>query len=480
MATMNRSARLLPWLSLGLGVVFLLAGQAFWSRGRVEARQRAIEETERLRLSYRSAVEQAALRLDDGLERIESGVLAGRFDDPLIEKRFELDPCCDPAGGSLEPGLARATKDGCDDGGLAVVGSGGGVDWRLFPADGRPEILGRRAVPKPDGVWTEGWVLGADAVDELLGTSPKGLELVDGAISDELTTRLTVAPWSVTVDPQVVERAASAAAERVLGDFRRNGIAGLALLVLAAAAIFAFVYQTERVGHERERMAMRLAAEISEPMASLRNVVERLRRESAESGTLEAALEVGRQLARIERGLEALPGREGDSATVRLPPGDLAQAVSDILTELEPTVAAAGGRLASHLAGDLPPVRFDRDAIARLVQGLVENAERYSRHCLDRSVNVQLLAGGPGVVLIVEDRGPGLPERVRSKMSRGLDRAAPNEGALGRGLPLVAAVARSHGALLDWEDRSGGGTRFLVSFPVERAVGALAPAEAGS
>jgi signal transduction histidine kinase len=72
-----------------------------------------------------------------------------------------------------------------------------------------------------------------------------------------------------------------------------------------------------------------------------------------------------------------------------------------------------------------------------------------------------------GVVLRVEDDGPGVAADERDRLfepfERG-ERSAPSPG-LGVGLSLVARFADAHGGRAWVEDREGGGASFRVLFP---------------
>lgn len=72
-----------------------------------------------------------------------------------------------------------------------------------------------------------------------------------------------------------------------------------------------------------------------------------------------------------------------------------------------------------------------------------------------------------GVVLRVEDDGPGVPAEERARLfqpfERG-ERSAPSPG-LGVGLSLVARFAEAHDGRAWVEDRPGGGASFRVLLP---------------
>jgi signal transduction histidine kinase len=136
--------------------------------------------------------------------------------------------------------------------------------------------------------------------------------------------------------------------------------------------------------------------------------------------------------------------------------------------------AGGNGTLPVELAPDVAglQVSVDKRRIERVVANLVENASVYAGGVTRLAVE----ATGDTVRLIVEDAGPGVPaegrERIFERFFRGS--AAGRRGAgdgTGLGLALVAEHVHLHGGRVWVEDRSGGGSRFVVELPIRPAPG---------
>jgi signal transduction histidine kinase len=71
----------------------------------------------------------------------------------------------------------------------------------------------------------------------------------------------------------------------------------------------------------------------------------------------------------------------------------------------------------------------------------------------------------PGRV-IVEDTGPGLSDTVQQTLGYG-STAIPSTGSSGTGLglSLVKRICQYLGASFTYENRTGGGSRFSITFP---------------
>ncbi len=132
---------------------------------------------------------------------------------------------------------------------------------------------------------------------------------------------------------------------------------------------------------------------------------------------------------------------------------------ADAMALVEGIVARAGaGVVLSRVQGKPELVEMRPEAVARAVQNLVSNAQRFGDRVeiaveyLDRSLRIS-----------VEDNGPGIPAGQRDEALRPftrLDRSRdPNKGGgVGLGLSIAADIALSHGGTLrlSHSERLGG------------------------
>jgi signal transduction histidine kinase len=114
---------------------------------------------------------------------------------------------------------------------------------------------------------------------------------------------------------------------------------------------------------------------------------------------------------------------------------------------------------------DAAPVRADVDAaqVERIVENLVANAMRYTPP--GTPIDVSIGPADGGVLIQVDDRGPGVPEAIRGQIFEPFGQGnatEPHAPAVGIGLSLVARFAQLHGGRAWVEDRIGGGASFRV------------------
>jgi signal transduction histidine kinase len=122
-----------------------------------------------------------------------------------------------------------------------------------------------------------------------------------------------------------------------------------------------------------------------------------------------------------------------------------------------------------NISHDIPPVNVDREAIARSLLNLVNNALKYSK---DRKfIGVSLYSTNGSVKLEVRDHGMGIPpseqEKIFEKFYRCGDPLVHNIKGSGLGLSLVRHIVRAHGGDVQVESTPEKGSKFTIALPLE-------------
>ncbi|MGH2723593.1 MAG: GAF domain-containing protein [Actinomycetota bacterium] len=118
---------------------------------------------------------------------------------------------------------------------------------------------------------------------------------------------------------------------------------------------------------------------------------------------------------------------------------------------------------------DLPPLEawVDVSKVERILQNLLSNADKYSPP--DTPIWVSLRPKGQGVLVGVDDAGPGVPDELRDSIFDPFVRGRDDRRlGVGIGLSLVARFAELHGGRAWVQDRPGGGAAFRVFLPSGR------------
>jgi two-component system sensor histidine kinase TctE len=177
------------------------------------------------------------------------------------------------------------------------------------------------------------------------------------------------------------------------------------------------------------------------------------------AGTTDSAVHLANRLlalARIEHGGQA------DMAEVPLP-----SVVRQVGLELALPAVQKNIDLALEAPGDLA-VRGQAQMLHELVSNLVDNALRYTP--AGGAVQLSVRAVPDGVLLEVQDSGPGIAPAERDKVFTPFYRVAAtmeaNPSGTGLGLAIVRDIATLHGAVVSLSQAdSGAGLKVSVLFP---------------
>jgi len=146
---------------------------------------------------------------------------------------------------------------------------------------------------------------------------------------------------------------------------------------------------------------------------------------------------------------------------------NLAELVRSTLDSYRFQIQQNGFAFEENISPDLPPVNVDREAIARSLLNLVNNALKYSK---DRKfIGVSLYRSKSSINLEVRDSGIGIPaneqEKIFEKFYRCGDPLVHNVKGSGLGLSLVRHIARAHGGDVLVESAPEKGSKFTIALP---------------
>ena len=245
------------------------------------------------------------------------------------------------------------------------------------------------------------------------------------------------------------------------------------LLAISAERIhYVQVAQDTTLQMESERLRNSLLSAISHdlrtPLASLVGLADSLR--LTQPTPSDQQLEVADAIRDSALRMSALVHNLLDMARLEAGAVQLDRQWQPLEEVVGSALAACDARLAAHpvavdLPGDLPLVQIDAVLMERVLVNLLENAARYTP--AGTAVTVRARALDDSIVLVVEDRGPGLPpgreEAIFEKFERGRKESATP--GVGLGLAICRAIVQAHGGSIRAENVAGGGARFIVALP---------------
>jgi len=181
-----------------------------------------------------------------------------------------------------------------------------------------------------------------------------------------------------------------------------------------------------------------------------------------ESERLTALINNILDFSRIEAGRKEYDFRETD----------IAELVCNTLDAYRYQIEQQGFAFEQSIDSSIPRMRVDREAIARALVNLVNNALKYSAN--EKFLGVNLYRVNDLLKLEVVDRGIGITRREQSKIFekfyRTGDPLVHDTKGSGLGLSLVRHITQAHGGDVQVESTPGKGSKFTLSLPLAPAT----------
>lgn len=255
---------------------------------------------------------------------------------------------------------------------------------------------------------------------------------------------------------------------RTLGALRAAAarLAGPASAALAAERLARLDGEAQRL----DRLAAlgglvaEIVHEIRNPLVSVKTFLQLLPERGGDTEFREGFLEVAaEELRRIERLVEvvlehARPRRSprGDEAS---DPGVVLDSVARLVAF---RAADRGVEVVAEVQEGTPPPRIGEDALRQVVLNLVLNALEVTGE--GGRVRLRAVAAAGGMALLVDDGGPGIPERARERIFEPFFSTRDGHAG-GLGLAISRRIVEEAGGHVRAEDAPGGGSRFRVELP---------------
>jgi signal transduction histidine kinase len=109
----------------------------------------------------------------------------------------------------------------------------------------------------------------------------------------------------------------------------------------------------------------------------------------------------------------------------------------------------------------------DEEALKQALLNLLSNAEKYSGE--RRDIRIDIEETGEAVLILVKDRGPGIPpgdaKKIFKEFYRGDDSLTARVKGSGLGLSIARKIIDDHNGNIQYFSRDGGGSIFQIQLP---------------
>ncbi len=258
------------------------------------------------------------------------------------------------------------------------------------------------------------------------------------------------------------------------------------IFVLLSMTAGLLVMAILQLRHEAELAQLRqdfvsgVSHELRTPLAQIRMFGEtlllgRVRNDGERKRSLEIIVGEAQRLTHQVDNVLVFSRGARDGLSLNILETDLSALVHDAIEGFEPLAEAVGVELRREIEDDIGcPV--DEETVRQALLNLIDNAVKYGPS--GQTVTIGLSdRPGEGVVLWVEDEGPGVPDDHRERIwdpyyRLERDRASATAGS-GIGLSVVREVVETHGGSVRVEQARGTdrtGARFVIELPSAIAV----------
>jgi signal transduction histidine kinase len=242
-----------------------------------------------------------------------------------------------------------------------------------------------------------------------------------------------------------------------------------------AAQLEQRTHALDQSNRTRRQLLADVSHELTTPLAAIRGYIETLTMadvpltDAARQRYLRIVNDETERLEHIVGDLLDLARLEGGGGAWRTERVAVAQLLERALHRHEPALREKGVSLRTVQESGVETVTGDPNRLEQALQNLVANAIRHTP--AGGVVTVQAAAAKKGIVLSVEDTGPGIaPEHLPRvfdrfyKVDASRSAAGPDSGS-GLGLSIVRAIVARHGGTVSATNVPGGGARFEILLP---------------
>lgn len=178
----------------------------------------------------------------------------------------------------------------------------------------------------------------------------------------------------------------------------------------------------------------------------------------------------GKKLSAMVEQILEFAGAKSGKRKYDFQPVEVGNVIENAIAECRPSIEEKGFTIEKEIAGNLPPISADKQALTQAVQNLIANSIKYSNG--EKFIKISARNGNNKVKIAVEDKGLGIEKAELGKIFEPFYRSKTVVDAQihgnGLGLSIVKQIVEAHDGKIEVESEIGGGSKFIVEFPIKR------------
>lgn len=289
------------------------------------------------------------------------------------------------------------------------------------------------------------------------------------------TASVTQLPWTV----HAVRADAGHGASGLSGPARLmlGAVLAMAVVVMAGGYFINRAIAREiQVARLQSDFVAAVSHEFRTPLTTLRHLSELLMRgrvssEARRQEFYATLLRESQRLHRLVEGLLNFARLESGQLQYRFDTIEPGEFLAGVVADFQAEAAEREDRVGLAAGSGVPPIRGDRELLARAISNLLDNAIKYSPE--GGTVRVELAASPSGAIVRVCDRGLGIPPGEQADIFRKFVRGSSSKsGAIkgaGLGLAIASEIVHAHGGAITVASEPGAGSTFSVILPYSHA-----------
>jgi signal transduction histidine kinase/tetratricopeptide (TPR) repeat protein len=247
------------------------------------------------------------------------------------------------------------------------------------------------------------------------------------------------------------------------------------VLISGAVLISRTIAQEMAVLKLKSDFVSSVSHEFKSPLTSIKSLAERLRDGKVkDSDRMKQYFSVITQdadrLTRLVTNILDFSKIEEGKREFEFVESDLGRLVAQTIEDFNKEEFAKEVKILTRIAGDIPPLELDKEALAQALNNLLENAVKFSPE--KKEIEVILREDEINAIIEIKDRGIGVhpdeSNKIFEKFYQGRNAVRQSSKGTGLGLTLVKHTVEAHGGRIEANSRAGGGSTFSIFIPIPK------------